>query len=138
MNSGAFSWIKHVSDKCKRSAVMAYQVLVPYLSFTVIEMRLNFTEFYFFYYQAVTSEHPKVVQSMFWIIIYFPGFLGPGGKILGGGTHTVATNPISLLIFMVLHFLLPLLWNSPAVLITRSCVLDHKHVKQFLKTPFYN
>lgn len=57
-----------MSDKGKRSAVMAHQVLVHYLSFTVIEMRLNFIEFYFFYYQAVTFEHPKVMQSMFWII----------------------------------------------------------------------
>lgn len=34
-----------MSDKGKRSAVMAHQVLVHYLSFTVIEMRLNFIEF---------------------------------------------------------------------------------------------
>lgn len=50
---------KHVSDKCKHSTLMAFQVLVHYLSFIVIEMRLNFMEFYFFYYQAVTFEHLK-------------------------------------------------------------------------------
>lgn len=70
---------KHVSDKCKRSTLMVYhcQVLVHYLPLIVIEMRLNFIEFYFFYHQAVTFEHPKSHTKHGLGHHLFPWILGP-------------------------------------------------------------